>query len=64
MGFALWLAASHAAAHHANSAYDRATTTRISGIVTRWQFINPHAGLWVEVEDADGREVDVRSAPD
>ncbi len=55
VGFALWLAASHAAAHHANSAYDRTTTTRISGIVTRWQFINPHAGLWVDVEDAEGR---------
>lgn len=51
---ALPLAAIQAAAHHANSAYDRTTTTRISGTVTRWQFINPHAGLWIDVPDAEG----------
>lgn len=51
----LSLAAAHAAAHHANSAYDQTTTARISGTVTRWQFINPHAGLWVDVQDTDGR---------
>ena len=55
---ALALAAAPAVAHHANSAYDRTTTTRISGIVTRWQFINPHAGLWFDVPDADGRVVE------
>ncbi|MBH98331.1 MAG: hypothetical protein CMM56_07750 [Rhodospirillaceae bacterium] len=36
-------------AHHANSMYDRASNITISGVVTRWQFINPHAGLWLEV---------------
>ncbi len=41
-------------AHHANTAYDRSTTIRIGGTVTRWQFINPHAGLWLDVEDEDG----------
>ena len=51
---ATMLAGTHAAAHHANSAYDRNTTVRVSGTVTRWQFINPHAGLWFEVVDEDG----------
>jgi hypothetical protein len=41
-------------AHHANSAYDRSQTISISGTVTKWQFINPHAGLWLNVTDAQG----------
>ena len=53
-----WLAAmlalTHVAAHHANSAYDRNTTVQVSGTVTRWQFINPHAGLWFQVRDGGG----------
>lgn len=52
MWLAVSLAAVQAPAHHANSAYDRSTTTRISGTVTRWQFINPHAGLWIDVAEA------------
>ena len=58
----VWLAAAltcfPAAAHHANSAYDRDTTVRVSGTVTRWQFINPHAGLWFQVTDNDGGSVE------
>ena len=41
-------------AHHANSAYDRTRTISVTGVVTRWQFINPHAGLWLDVTDKDG----------
>ena len=43
-----------AAAHHANSAYDRTQSVTISGTVTRWQFINPHAGLWLTVTSENG----------
>ena len=42
------------AAHHANSAYDRERTITISGTVTRWQFINPHVGIWINVINDDG----------
>jgi len=42
-------------AHHANSAYDRSQEISVTGTVTRWQFINPHAGLWIEVTDNEGR---------
>ena len=55
---ALALTCTHAAAHHANSAYDRTATIRISGTVTRWQFINPHSGLWLKVTNADGETVE------
>ena len=62
MRHCVWLAAAlasgPAAAHHANSAYDRDTTVEVSGTVTRWQFINPHAGLWFEVADDDGKVVE------
>jgi hypothetical protein len=43
-----------AGAHHANSAYDRERTITVSGTVTRWQFINPHAGIWIDVTNEDG----------
>lgn len=42
------------AAHHANSAYDRKVTVSLTGTVTRWQFINPHSGLWIDVVNKDG----------
>jgi len=41
-------------AHHAVSAYDRERTVSVTGIVTRWQFINPHAGIFLEVTDEQG----------
>jgi len=46
------------AAHHANSAYDREKSVTISGVVSAWQFINPHAGLFLEVTDDDGKVVE------
>ena len=47
-------AARPAAAHHANSAFDREMSVTVSGTVTRWQFINPHVGIWIEAIDGDG----------
>jgi len=41
-------------AHHANSAYDREKSITITGTVTRWQFMNPHSGIWLEVTADDG----------
>ena len=46
------------AAHHANSAYDREQSVTIAGVVTAWQFINPHAGLWLDVSDDAGNVVE------
>ena len=51
---ALCLAALPAAAHHANSAFDRETTITVSGTVARWQFINPHVGIWVDTVGESG----------
>ena len=57
MGFIASLAfqtLSPLSAHHANSAYDREQIVKLKGTVTKWQFINPHAGLWINVIDAQG----------
>ncbi len=52
------LALVSAQAHHANSAYDRSQSVTVTGTVTRWQFINPHAGLWFDVADESGNVVE------
>ena len=49
------LAMAPATAHHANSAFDREATITVSGTVTRWQFINPHVGIWIEAADENGQ---------
>lgn len=41
-------------AHHGNSAYDLGKTVTVTGTVTKWQVINPHSGIWIEVKDAQG----------
>jgi hypothetical protein len=43
-----------ALAHHGNSAYDLNKTVTVTGTVTKWQVINPHSGIWVEVKDSQG----------
>ena len=46
-----------ALAHHANAMYDHSKTVSVTGKVTRYQFINPHVGLWIDVEGQDGKVV-------
>ena len=41
-------------AHHSNSAYDTTKTVTITGVVTKWQLMNPHSGLWVEARTDAG----------
>ena len=53
-----WVALTSAYAHHANTAYDRDQSVTVTGTVTQWQFINPHAGLWFEVHGDDGSVVE------
>ena len=52
------IASSVSLAHHANSAYDRSNTVSVTGTVTRWQFINPHCGIWLDVAQDDGSTVE------
>ncbi len=50
---ALWPAAS--AAHHGIINFDMNREVDISGVVTRLAFVNPHAWLYVDVTDQNGR---------
>jgi len=44
-----------AQAHHANSAYDRTRSISITGTVSKWQFINPHVGIFLDVTNRQGK---------
>ena len=57
-GAALLAAATAASAHHSFQAeYDRDQPITISGAVTRLEWTNPHARLYVEAMDSNGDRV-------
>lgn len=45
------------AAHHGNAVYDTRKSVTVKGTIVKWQFINPHSGLWVEMKTNAGVEV-------
>ncbi len=46
-------------AHHAEAPfYDMTKNVEIKGVVTKWQFRNPHPFLFVEVTDANGAKTE------
>jgi len=43
-------------AHHSFAAeYDASKTIKITGVVTKVEWMNPHARFYVDVKDADGK---------
>lgn len=58
LGVAWVLAAAPAVAHHAFAAvFDINRPVELTGSVTRLDWTNPHAWIYVDVEDADGNVV-------
>ena len=56
--FTLLLCAATAGAHHAFSpVYDAKRSTTVSGVVTEFRFVNPHAMLTLDAKDAAGKPV-------
>jgi hypothetical protein len=43
-----------AVAHHGNAVYDVRQSVTVKGVVTKWQLINPHTGLWIDVKAENG----------
>jgi hypothetical protein len=53
---ALALSAPAASPHHAFSpVYDEKRTITVSGVVTKFRFVNPHAMLYLDVADDSGK---------
>src|SRR3954471_13969325 len=56
MAAALVIAAAPAIAHHAFSAeFDQAKPVKISGEITKLEWVNPHAWLFLDVKGDDGK---------
>jgi Family of unknown function (DUF6152) len=59
---AVWLSAigflcgaGTAAAHHGFAAeYDTAKTLKVTGVITKFEFTNPHAWIYIDVKNDDG----------
>ena len=47
----LALTAAPAAAHHSFGFFDMNATSEVSGVISRWEWGNPHCWLFVEVMD-------------
>jgi hypothetical protein len=62
---ALVLASAPAAAHHSTAHYDEKKEFELEGPVTRFEWANPHAYLYVRAPGPDGREVvwEIEAAP-
>ncbi len=52
---ALLVAGSPLFAHHGNAAYDEKNPITIKGTVTEFEFVNPHAQIYLDVKDAKGK---------
>ena len=58
IGLVLLMCAAAAWAHHSFSpVYDAKRSTTVSGVVTEFRFVNPHAMLTVDVKDDAGKLV-------
>jgi hypothetical protein len=44
-------------AHHGTGTYDSTKSITLSGVVTEFAFVNPHAALYFDVKDASGKAV-------
>ncbi len=54
----LFLTAGSLLAHHGRGAsYDNSKLMTVQGTITEWAYRNPHAALYVDVKEADGKVV-------
>lgn len=53
----LLIASAPAVAHHGTGTYDSSKSVTLSGVVTEFAFTNPHAALYFDAKDANGKVV-------
>jgi hypothetical protein len=56
--FGAILASSPAFAHHSTAEYDMTATTSVKGTVTKFEWSNPHAYIYIQVKDDKGAIVE------
>src|SRR5580693_1723846 len=55
-GTGLFLATAPVWAHHAFAAeFDEKRPLKLQGTVTKWELVNPHSWIHIDVKDADGK---------
>ena len=54
---ALFAMSAAALAHHGTGTYDSTKSVTLSGVVTEFAFTNPHAAMFVDVKDENGKTV-------
>jgi Family of unknown function (DUF6152) len=54
---ALLVIAAVASAHHGTANYDTTKSVSVTGIITDFEFVNPHVEVFMDVEDAKGKVV-------
>ena len=47
--------AAPAIAHHSYAMFDHAKLMKVSGVVTEWEYVNPHSWLHMNVTDTAGK---------
>jgi hypothetical protein len=47
------LCAAGAAAHHSTAMFDMQHTVKVTGVVTQFDWTNPHTFIWIDVENHD-----------
>jgi len=57
-GIGVLIAARPARAHHSTAMYDMANPKTVRGTVTRFEWTNPHAFIFLEVKDEKGAAVE------
>lgn len=55
---ALVLLSNPVAAHHSTAEYDMTATSSVKGTVTKFEWTNPHAYIYIQVKDDKGNTVE------
>lgn len=58
IALSIWPVATPSFAHHSTAMYNMASPVTVTGVVKRFEWINPHAYIYLEVKDDQGKTVE------